>query len=112
MAGFPQFIIEEDGLINAVSKLGSMSLTARCTVEKHFIQSNKAFYREWEILQDGRIRVIMWDEHPRERKNGNVLVTVGTPSGRKGRELLRAVSDVLAEFGAVQSTIDNLEKRP
>lgn len=105
MGQLPQYAIAEDRLAIVISTLNERGFHAVCSQAKDLIAGSKTFYREWLITDEGGLKVVMWDEHDEDRDFDDltVYVTVGTPNGRAGRELLDRVESILIELGASKS---------
>ena len=102
MGQMPLYRLSEKLIPELQQRLEAKSLEVLCVEPLHVQDDGITMYREWEIRQENGMKVIMWDKHriPRNSEEDNVEITVVSPNGRKGLDLLRKVEQTLIALGA------------
>ena len=100
----PLYCVHEDIFSDVIQSLELMDVKMICVEPLHVQNDQITMYRGWDVTRQDGMKVIMWDTHRinRDSTDKTVELTIGTPNGRKGLELLRLVENTLVKLGATK----------
>ena len=102
MALLPTFQLKESSLSELKAALIRKGYTVNCTKEQAIQRNGNTLYREWLLQDENGIRVIFWDKCSASDRLGErqCIITIASPDGCQGKDLLGKVIEVLISFGA------------
>jgi hypothetical protein len=101
MGQLPSYKIKEDIFPELERIMRAKDLAFACVEPKHLQADSVTFYRQWEIKREDGVRIVMWDTHKIDRDPADftVILTLGSPNGKKGKNLLEFTEGVLVALG-------------
>jgi len=102
MGQLPSYRIEEDKLNGLADLLRIGEIEMTCTQSERLEADKMTFYREWKITAKNGIHLIMWGKRKANRPSDETFLelTMGSPSGKKGLDLLQFTENTLLELGS------------
>jgi len=104
MSNLPTYRIKESTLKDFADSLLKEGYAVQCTKEQSLLRNEKTLYREWLIEDKKGVKVIFWDKCSvaDEPEGRQCIVTIGSPGGRRGKNLLTSSIEILKRAGAVE----------
>lgn len=101
MGLMPAYRVQENVFPALETMVAEVGLDLVCIQPMHLQNDGVTMYRGWEIKRAETLEVIMWDQHrvDRAKDDATVVLTLGTPRGRKGQATLSIVERALSAIG-------------